>query len=70
MKTRDDGLPAAGDRLGRRIYSSVTIGSFTLTGGALLAAGRHEEIGLGLLALAGAQLLFHVWGDLRRKKGT
>ncbi len=68
LKTRDDGLPAAGDRLGRRIYSSVTIGSFTVAGGALLAAGRHEQVGFILLALAGGQLLFHLWGDWRRKR--
>jgi ubiquinone biosynthesis protein len=68
VKTRDDGLLVAGDRLGRRIYSSVTIGAFTVAGGALLASGRHEEIGLILLGLAGGQLLFHVWGDWRRRK--
>jgi hypothetical protein len=46
----------------------VTIGSFTLAGGVLLASARHEEVGFILLALAGGQLLFHLWGDWRRKK--
>jgi ubiquinone biosynthesis protein len=68
VKVRDEGLPAAGDRLGRRIYSSVTIGSFTLAGGMLLATARHEEIGLILLVLAGGQLLLHLYGDWRRRK--
>jgi ubiquinone biosynthesis protein len=68
LRVHDPALPAAGDRLGRRIYSAVTIGSFTLGGAGLLAAARHEEIGLVLLVLAGAQLLVHLVGDLRRKR--
>jgi ubiquinone biosynthesis protein len=67
VKVKDDGLPAAGDRLGRRIYASVTVAAFTLAGSLLVALGENELLGIVLLALAGAQLLFHLWGDLRRK---
>jgi ubiquinone biosynthesis protein len=67
VKVKDEGLPAAGDRLGRRIYASVTIAAFTVGGALLMALGRFELWGMVLLGLAAAQLLFHLWGDLRRK---
>jgi ubiquinone biosynthesis protein len=67
VRSVDPNLPGAADRLGRRIYSSVAIGSFTLAGAGLLAAGRHEQLGWTLLAIAGGQLLLHVFGDLKRK---
>jgi len=65
VRTVDPNLPGAADRLGRRIYSAFTIGAFTVAGGALLATGRHDGLGWTLFGLAGAQLLFHLWGDLR-----
>ncbi len=68
IRTIDPSLPAAADRLGRRIYASLTVGAFTLAGAGLLAAGRHETLGSVLLALAGAQVSFHLLGDLRRRK--
>jgi hypothetical protein len=37
------------------------------SGEVLLAFGRQELLGAVLLALASAQLVFHLWGDLRRK---
>jgi hypothetical protein len=61
----DPNLPGAADRLGRRIYSSVTIAAFTITGGLLL--DRHQGVGISLLSLAGATLLFHLIGDLKRR---
>lgn len=67
VKSIDPNLPGAADRLGRRIYSSVTIGSFTVAGAGLLALGRHEGLGWTLVSIAGAQLLFHVIGDVKRK---
>jgi ubiquinone biosynthesis protein len=67
VRSIDPNVPGAADRLGRRIYSSVTIGAFTLGGAGLLAASRHETLGWTLLAIAGGQLLFHVVGDLRRR---
>jgi ubiquinone biosynthesis protein len=67
VKVKDDGLPSAGDRLGRRVYASVTIAAFTVGGALLMALGRFEVVGMVLLGLAAAQLLFHLWGDLRRK---
>ncbi|MBI4509854.1 MAG: AarF/ABC1/UbiB kinase family protein [Deltaproteobacteria bacterium] len=69
LRSTDPALPPAADRLGRRIYSSLTIGAFTLSGAGLLAAGRYEGLGQALLALAGMQLILHTIGDLRRKYG-
>jgi ubiquinone biosynthesis protein len=66
VRVRDPALPAAGDRLGRRIYAAVTAAAFTLAGAHLVAGTRHEEIGIVLLALAAAQLLVHLVRDLRR----
>jgi ubiquinone biosynthesis protein len=66
VRVQDPGLPAAGDRLGRRIYAAVTAAAFTVTGGYLLAGAKHEEVGMILLALAAAQLLVHLVRDLRR----
>jgi hypothetical protein len=45
----------------------VTISAFTVAGAGLLAVGRHEQFGWTLVGLAGAQWLFHVLGDLKRK---
>ncbi len=67
VRSIDPNLPGAADRLGRRLYAAVTIGSFTVAGAGLLAVGRHERLGWTLVGLAGAQLLFHVVGDLKRK---
>ncbi len=65
VRSVDPNLPGAADRLGRRIYSSVTIAAFTITGGLLL--DRHQGVGISLLSLAGATLLFHLIGDLKRR---
>jgi ubiquinone biosynthesis protein len=67
IKVKDEGLPAASDRLGRRIYASVTIAAFTVGGALMLSFGGHELLGAALIALAAAQLLFHLVGDLRRR---
>jgi len=67
VSTRDPLLPAATDRLGRRIYASVSLAAFTLGGVALLAAGRQELLGWGLLGAAALQALTHLGGDLMRR---
>jgi ubiquinone biosynthesis protein len=67
VRAADPNLPGAADRLGRRIYSSVVVGALTLAGTALLAFGRHEQVGWTLLGVALAQMLFHVGGDLKRR---
>ena len=66
VKSADPNLPGAQDRLGRRIYSSVVVAALTLSGSNLLTT-PHASLGWTLLGIAGAQLLFHVGGDLRRK---
>jgi ubiquinone biosynthesis protein len=65
VRSIDPNLPGASDRLGRRIYSSITIAAFTVTGGLVL--DRHQGLGITLLSLAGATLLFHLIGDLKRR---
>jgi hypothetical protein len=50
------------------VFSAVTIGAFTLAGAMLLAfSTQYEWLAAVLLSLAGAQLLLHLWGDVRRK---
>ncbi len=66
VRSYDPNLPGALDRLGRRVYAGVTIGCFTLAGAYLVSSG-HPTLGWTSLTLAGAQLGFHVLGDLRRK---
>jgi ubiquinone biosynthesis protein len=68
LRAPDPNLPHAADRLGRRVFSSVTIGAFTMAGVVLLCFSTHYEwLAALLLSLAGAQLLLHLWGDVRRK---
>ncbi|MBX3221882.1 MAG: hypothetical protein KF795_15295 [Labilithrix sp.] len=64
VKTPDPALPAAADRLGRRVFSGLVIASSTV-GGATAFAHDHT-IGTVLLAVAGAVLVLHVLFDVRR----
>jgi ubiquinone biosynthesis protein len=64
VKAPDPTLPAATDRLGRRIFSGLVVGSSTL-GGAMAFAHDHA-LGGALLVLAGLSLVLHVVLDLRR----
>lgn len=65
VKTPDPALPAAADRLGRRVFSGLVVASSTL-GGATAFAHDHTLGGV-LLAVAGAVLVLHVLSDLRRR---
>ena len=66
VKAHDPGVPAAADRMGRRIYSAIVLGAFALSGAHLLASGK-ETVGTVLLVLAALTLLVHLFGDIRRK---
>ncbi len=56
------------DRLGRRLYSAVLSASLVVGASILLAAGRQSGLAWGLLSVAGAVSVFHLWGDYRREK--
>lgn len=64
VKTADPGLPAASDRLGRRIFSGLVVSSMTI-GGATVFAHDHL-LGAALLILALLVLSSHVLFDLVR----
>ncbi len=66
VKTSDPQLPEAADRVGRRVFAAISTAGITLSGAALLAAGRHETLGWTLLCLSGANVLLHLVRDWRR----
>lgn len=64
IKTADPGLPAASDRLGRRLFSGLVISSSTIAGAIVLP---HQLVtGAILLGVAGSLLVAHVLRDVRR----
>ena len=64
IKTADPGLPAASDRLGRRLFSGLVIASATI-GGALV--WPHQVVaGAILFGVAGVLLVLHVLRDRNR----
>jgi ubiquinone biosynthesis protein len=66
LRATDPQLPAAADRIGRRLFAGVVTAGFTLAGAGLLAAGRHEGLGWAFVALAAGYALLHVARDLVR----
>lgn len=65
VKAVDPALPAAADRLGRRVFSGLVVAAATL-GGAMTFDHDHTLGGI-LLGVAGLLLTLHVLLDLRRK---
>lgn len=64
IKTADPGLPAAADRLGRRLFTGLVIGSSMLAGAWILP---HQYMAAVLLfALAAGLLVLHTLGDRAR----
>jgi ubiquinone biosynthesis protein len=66
MRTEDPGLPPAADRLGRRLFSGLTVAALIGGGAFLLHDERHETVGTVLLAVAVLAWVLHVARDLRR----
>jgi ubiquinone biosynthesis protein len=64
IKTADPALPAATDRLGRRLFSGLVVSSATI--GGALALPHNATLGGGLLGVAGILLAFHVIRDAQR----
>ncbi|MCA9675490.1 MAG: AarF/ABC1/UbiB kinase family protein [Myxococcales bacterium] len=66
--SRDPGLAAATDRLGRRLFTAILVAALVGAGTALLIADRHGTTAVGLLVTAAALLALHVVGDRRRDR--
>ena len=66
LRAEDPGLPAAADRLGRRLYSGLTVAALIGGGVVLLRDASHETLGTALLVAAALVWLVHVGRDLRR----
>ena len=66
IKTADPGLPAASDRLGRRMFSGLVVASTTLSGALVLP---HQLVaGAALFVVSGLVLVLHVVRDRRRSR--
>jgi ubiquinone biosynthesis protein len=59
MKTEDPGLPLAAERLGKQLYTGLTVASMVFAGGLLLAADRHVWLGYLLFLTAAVTAFFH-----------
>ena len=66
VRTVDPALPAVADRLGRRLFSGVVVGSGVI--GGALALPHNVPVAVSLFAVAGVLLVLHYVGDLRRRK--
>jgi ubiquinone biosynthesis protein len=66
MRTEDPGLPPAADRLGRRVFSGLTVAALIGGGVVLLHDEKHESVGTVLLIAAAVLWVLHVAADLRR----
>jgi ubiquinone biosynthesis protein len=68
VRTLDPGLPAVADRLGRRLFSGVVVGSTAIAGA--ITAPHNSTLSGALLGVSVAILLLHVLLDARRKTKT
>ncbi len=66
IKTEDPGLPAAADRLGRRLFSGVVVATLVGSGAYLLRAPEHQTTGTIMLVLAAFVWIVHALRDLVR----
>jgi ubiquinone biosynthesis protein len=66
VRTHDPELPAIVNRLGRRLLAGLVVGAFVLAGTWLLAAGKHETVGIGMIVFGALFLLGHVFLDVVR----
>ncbi|CAN5710894.1 hypothetical protein BH11MYX4_BH11MYX4_55880 [soil metagenome] len=66
VETADPGLPAASDRLGRRLFSGLVVASTTLAGALVLP---HQMVAsLALFVVAALILVLHVVRYRRRAR--
>jgi hypothetical protein len=58
LEVRQPSVQQAQERLGRRVFAGLVLGS-TLISGSILLGSDHSWIGLGMLAAAGGWGLLH-----------
>jgi ubiquinone biosynthesis protein len=66
VRTSDPTLPGIVNRLGRRLFAGLIVGTFVLSGTWLLASGAHETVGYTLIAFGAAFMIGHLLMDLIR----
>lgn len=66
VRTNDPALPTTVNRLGRRIFAGLVVGSFVLSGTWLLASHANDTAGYVMLSFGALFLLGHVLLDLIR----
>lgn len=67
IRTNDPTLPGIVNRLGRRMFAGLVVGSFVLAGTWLLASRAHETVGFLLVGFGVLFMLGHVTMDLLRR---
>lgn len=69
LKSSDPELPPALDRLGRRVYSGLTVSALIGGGALLIALDRHPLVGVAMLSAAAITASGHVIRDWWRALG-
>ncbi|MEZ4390114.1 MAG: AarF/UbiB family protein [Polyangiales bacterium] len=69
LKSSDPELPPALDRLGRRVYSGLTVSALLGGGALLIALDRHPLVGVAMLSAAAVTASGHVIRDWWRALG-
>jgi ubiquinone biosynthesis protein len=69
LNSSDPALPPALDRLGRRVYSALTVSALIAGGAVLIALDRHPLVGVGMFAVAALVAGGHVVRDWWRSLG-
>jgi ubiquinone biosynthesis protein len=65
IRTEDPSLPAAADRLGRRLFSGLVVVALVGGGVVLVRDEKHDALGTALLIVAALVWLLHLARDLR-----
>ena len=69
LNSSDPALPPALDRLGRRVYSGLTVSALIAGGAVLIALDRHPLVGIGMFAVAALVAGGHLVRDWWRSLG-
>jgi ubiquinone biosynthesis protein len=64
LQTTNPALPSALDRLGRSLFRAVVVAAFVGSGAWLLAADRHADVGVVLVAFGALVMVGHAFADL------
>jgi ubiquinone biosynthesis protein len=67
VRTSDPIMPATLDRLGRRVFASVIVATFVLSGAWLLSTGQRDVVGIVLVSFGVLVMLGHVALDMLRR---